>query len=256
MKTIYAIGGGEIKNKETIELDAFLVDKAKEHAGSKRPYALFIPTASHDFMPYYNSFHKIYTGLFNVKTDVALTVYHDYGLEKIKNKFKKADIVYVGGGNTLFMIDSWKKTGILDLVTEAYNREVIICGLSAGAICWFEDIYTDSLDSENKKNVPYSMAKGLGWVKGVVSPHYDERAEDFDQIVLNNYDEAIGIENNSMIEIIDGKITQSFSSNNKNAYRIIKNNDILSKESIKPQIILSTSISVSNKNNENEVKNG
>lgn len=233
MKTIYAIGGGEIKNKETIELDAYLVDKAKEHAGSKRPYALFIPTASHDFMPYYNSFHKIYTGVFNVKTDVALTVYHDYGLEKIKNKFLKADIVYVGGGNTLFMIDSWKKTGILDLITDAYNREVIICGLSAGAICWFEDIYTDSLESENKKDIPYAMAKGLGWVKGVVSPHYDERAKDFDEILLkNNFNEAIGIENNSMIEIIDGKITRSISSKNKNSYRIINKSGILIKEII------------------------
>ena len=233
MKRIYAIGGGEIKNKETIELDAYLVDKAKDHAGSKRPYALFIPTASHDFMPYYNSFHKIYTGVFNVKTDVALTVYHDYGLEKIKNKFLKADIIYVGGGNTLFMIYSWKRTGILDLITDAYNREVIICGLSAGAICWFEDIYTDSLENEkNKKDVPYSMAKGLGWIKGVVSPHYDERAKDFDQIVLNNYKEAIGIENNSMLEIIDGKITRSISSNNKNAYRIINDNGKLSKEAI------------------------
>ena len=232
MKRIYAIGGGEIKNKETIELDAYLVDKAKEHAGSKRPYALFIPTASHDFMPYYNSFHKIYTGVFNVKTDVALTVYHDSGLEKIKNKFLKSDIIYVGGGNTLFMIDSWKKTGILDLITDAYNREVIICGLSAGAICWFEDIYTDSLENDNKKDAPYSMAKGLGWIKGVVSPHYDERAIDFDQIVLNNYKEAIGIENNSMLEIIDGKITRSISSNNKNAYKIINNNGKLSKEII------------------------
>ena len=153
---------------------------------------------------------------------------------KKKNKFLKADIVYVGGGNTLFMIDSWKKTGILDLIIDAYNREVIICGLSAGAICWFEDIYTDSLENENKKDVPYSMAKGLGWVKGVISPHYDERANDFDEIVLSHYKEAIGLENNSMIEIIDGKITQSFSSNNKNAFRIINNNSKLSKEVILP----------------------
>lgn len=238
MKTIYAIGGGELKNKETIKLDAYLVNKAKERAGEKRPYALFIPTASHDFMPYYNSFHKIYTGVFGVKTDVALTVFHEYDLEKIKNKFLKADIIYVGGGNTLFMIDSWKKTGLIDLITDAYIREVIICGLSAGAICWFEDIYTDSLESENKKDIPYSMAKGLGWLKGVVSPHYNERVKDFDEIVLNNYSEAIGIENNSMLEIIDGKITKSISSESNNAYKIIKNSGKLIKEIIQPNIEL------------------
>ena len=238
MKRIYAIGGGEIKNKETLKLDEFLVNKAKEHAGEKRPYALFIPTASHDFMPYYNSFHKIYTGVFNVKTDVALTVFHEYDINKIKSKFQKADLIYVGGGNTLFMIESWKKSGILDLITDAYNREVIICGLSAGAICWFEDIYTDSIDSENKKDIPYSMAKGLGWLKGVVSPHYNERSKDFDEIVSNNYKEAIGIENNSMLEIIDGKISGSISCNGSYAYRIINNSKILTKEIIQPNIIV------------------
>lgn len=232
MKRIFAIGGGEIKTKETVALDSYIINKAKEKIGEKRPYALFIPTASHDFMPYYNSFHKIYTGIFNVKTDVALTVFKDFDMEKIKNKFLKADIVYVGGGNTLFMLDSWKRSGLLDLITEAYNREVIICGLSAGAICWFEDIYTDSM--ENQGNNKYSMAKGLGWIKEVVSPHYDERAKDFDSIVLNNYSKAIGIENNSMLEIIDGEIAGSISANNQNSYRIKNISGKLIKEVIAP----------------------
>mgnify|MGYP003289466449 CR=1 FL=1 len=231
MKRIYAIGGGEIKNKETLELDRFLAEKAKEHAGDKRAYALFIPTASHDFMPYYNSFHKMYTGEFDVKTDVAMTVFHEYDLEKIKNKFMKADLVYVGGGNTLFMIESWKQTGILDLITDAYNRGVIIAGLSAGAICWFEDIYTDSL-GETDKSAPYSMAKGLGWIKGVVSPHYNERQQDFDLIVSKNYKEAIGLENNAMLEIIDGQITGSICQANSNIYRINNTNGIITKTTI------------------------
>lgn len=231
MKRIYAIGGGEIKNKETLELDRFLAEKAKEHAGDKRAYALFIPTASHDFMPYYNSFHKMYTGEFDVKTDVAMTVFHEYDLEKIKNKFMKADLVYVGGGNTLFMIESWKQTGILDLITDAYNRGVIIAGLSAGAICWFEDIYTDSF-GETDKSAPYSMAKGLGWIKGVVSPHYNERQQDFDLIVSKNYKEAIGLENNAMLEIIDGQITGSICQANCNVYKINNTNGIITKTAI------------------------
>ena len=236
MKTIYAIGGGEIRNKETLKLDEFLANKAKEHAGNKRAYALFIPTASHDFMPYYNSFHKVYTGCFDVKTDVAMTVFHEYDMDKIRNKFLKADLVYVGGGNTLFMIEHWKKTGLLDLITDAYNREVIICGLSAGAICWFEDIYTDSLDNTEKENAPYSMAKGLGWIKGVISPHYNERQADFDEIVRKHYTKAIGLENNSMIEIIDGEIKNSYSSENMNAYYIYNDGKSLRKEIVLPHI--------------------
>ena len=146
MKKIIAIGGGELRERTTLAIDEYIAKLAKEHAGENRANALFIPTASHDFMPYYNTFHKVYTGVFNIKTDVALTVFKDVDLEKMKAKFEKADMIYVGGGDTVFMLESWKKTGLLPLIKDAYERGVIIAGCSAGAICWFEDIYTDSLE--------------------------------------------------------------------------------------------------------------
>ena len=109
-------------------------------------------------MPYYNTFHKVYTGVFDIKTDVALTVFKEPDLERLREKFLKADMIYVGGGDTVFMMESWKKTGLLELVQDAYNRGVIIAGLSAGAICWFSDIYTDSLKTDD--GVKYAMFKG------------------------------------------------------------------------------------------------
>ena len=69
MKKIVAIGGGELREKTTLKIDEYLANLAKERAGEQRANALFIPTASHDYMPYYNTFHKVYTGLFNIKTD-------------------------------------------------------------------------------------------------------------------------------------------------------------------------------------------
>ena len=108
MKRIIAIGGGELRERTTLKIDEYLAALAKEHAGENRANALFIPTASHDFMPYYNTFHKVYTGLFNIKTDVALSVFKEVDLEKMKAKFEKADMIYVGGGDTVFMSASWK----------------------------------------------------------------------------------------------------------------------------------------------------
>ena len=142
MKRIIAIGGGELRERTTLKIDEYLAKLAKDRAGERRANALFIPTASHDFMPYYNTFHKVYTGLFNIKTDVALTVFKEVDLEKMRGKFEKADLIYVGGGDTVFMIESWKQSGLLTLIQEAYERGVVIAGLSAGAICWFSDIYT------------------------------------------------------------------------------------------------------------------
>ena len=213
MKRIVAIGGGELRERTTLKIDEYIVSLGKERAGERRVNALFVPTASHDFMPYYNTFHKVYTGVFNVKTDVALTVFKEVDLEKMKGKFEKADIVYVGGGDTVFMIEEWKKSGLLPLIKDAYERGVVIAGLSAGAICWFSYIYTDSLKTET--GAKYAMFQGLGWINGIISPHYNERMLDFDKIVCYNYNRAYGIENDAAIVIEDGEIVKSVSSGGK-----------------------------------------
>ena len=208
-KRIIAIGGGELKTKETLEIDRYIASLACERAGENRPYGLFIGTASHDSMPYFNSFRKTYTSVFDIKADVALTVYGEMDLEKIRGKFEKADFIYVGGGDTLSMLKRWREFGLLELSAEAYERGVIICGLSAGAICWFEDIYTDSELAE--KDGSYSMQKGLGWLKGTISPHYNERVKDFDEIMrkMPVGATAYGIENLAALEFVNGELTKS-----------------------------------------------
>ena len=213
MKRIIAIGGGELREKTTLKIDEYIVSLAKKRAGERRVNALFIPTASHDFMPYYNTFHKVYTGVFNVKTDVALTVFKESTPERLKEKFEKADIVYIGGGDTVFMIEHWKRSGLLAFIQDAYERGVIIAGLSAGAICWFSDIYTDSLKTED--GAKYAMFQGLNWITGIISPHYNERMLDFDEIVCYNYNRAYGIENDAAIVIENGEIVGSVSSGGK-----------------------------------------
>lgn len=210
MKKIIAIGGGELKDRTTLKIDEYIANLAKARAGDRRANALFIPTASHDFMPYYNTFHKVYTGVFDIKTDVALTVYKEVDLSHLEEKFEKADMIYVGGGDTVFMIESWKKTGMLELIQKAYDRGVIIAGLSAGAICWFEDIYTDSLKTED--GTKYAMFKGLGWISETVSPHYGSRMLDFDKIVCYNFNRAFGIEDDSALLVEDGKVVGSITS--------------------------------------------
>ena len=230
MKRIIAIGGGELRERTTLKIDEYLATLAKEHAGENRANALFIPTASHDFMPYYNTFHKVYTGIFNIKTDVALTVFKDVDMEKMKAKFEKADLIYVGGGDTVFMIEHWKKTGLLELLKAAYERGVILAGLSAGAICWFTDIYTDS-EAALGEGDKYAMFEGLGWIEGKISPHYGSRMLDFDEIVCYNFDCAYGIEDNAALIIEDGEIVGSVSSGGK-AWKIERKDGAIQKTEI------------------------
>ena len=233
MGKIIAIGGGELRERTTLKIDEYIAGLAKARAGENRPNALFIPTASHDYMPYYNTFHKVYTGVFNIKTDVALTVFREPDMEKMKTKFEKADVIYVGGGDTVFMIDSWKKSGLLELIKDAYQRGVIIAGLSAGAICWFSDIYTDSELVNGAGEERYSMFKGLNWIEGIISPHYGSRMLDFDKIVCYNYDCAYGIEDDSALVIDDGKVVGSVTSGGK-AWLIERKDNKLQKTEIAP----------------------
>ena len=207
MKRILAIGGGELKNHETLEIDTYIAAEAKKAAGERRACGLFLPTASHDCMPYYNTFHKVYTGIFDIKTDVALTVGREIDAEKMRAKFEKADFLYAGGGNTVYMVEQWQKTGLLSYIRDAYERGVLIAGLSAGAICWFDEMYTDSLIEGE-----YAVYPGLGWIKGKISPHYNERMLDFDEIVLYNKFRAWGIENNAALEIVDGEPVRTIGS--------------------------------------------
>lgn len=216
-KRIIAIGGGELKERTTLAIDEYVAGLAKSAAGERRANALFIPTASHDFMPYYNTFHKVYTGVFDIKTDVLLSVYKDADVEKWQGKIEKADVIYVGGGDTVFMIEHWEKVGLLPLLRKAYDSGKLIVGLSAGAICWFSDIYTDSLKTED--GAKYAMFKGLGWIDGIISPHYGSRMLDFDKIVCYNYECAFGIEDNAALVIEDGEVVGSISAGGA-AYRL------------------------------------
>ncbi len=230
MKRIIAIGGGELRERTTLKIDEYIASLAKARAGEARANALFIPTASHDFMPYYNTFHKVYTGVFNIKTDVALSVFKEVDMEKMRAKFEKADMLYVGGGDTVFMIEHWKQSGLLDLIKDAYERGVVIAGLSAGAICWFSDMYTDS-EAALGEGDKYAMFSGLKWVEGKISPHYGSRMLDFDQIVCYNSFRAYGIEDDAALVIEDGEVVKSVSSGGR-AWLLEGKNGALTKREV------------------------
>lgn len=218
-KYLVAIGGGEIKNKTTLKIDEYVAELAKKHAGENRATGLFIGTASHDSMPYFNSFRKTYTSVFDIKAEVALIVYGEMNVEHIKAKIDAADFIYVGGGDTVFMLENWRQTGLDKLISEAYEAGKIICGLSAGAICWFEDMYTD-YEIMRGESSSYVMRKGLGLIGGAITPHFNEREKDFiPALRAAGIKEAYGVENDAAIVFKNGEFLRSLSSGGK-AYRV------------------------------------
>ena len=230
-KRIIAIGGGEIKNKTTLEIDRYVAELAKAHAGENRANALFIGTASHDSMPYFNSFRKTYTSVFDIKAEVALMVYGEMNVERIAEKIKKADCIYIGGGDTLYMLEKWAELGIDKLIIDAYNKGTIICGLSAGAICWFKDMYTD-YEIMRGESADYVLKKGLGIIDGCMCPHFDDREKDFfEALKAGDIKSCYCVENNSAIEFVDGVFTKSISSGGK-AYFVTYDGEKIDKKEL------------------------
>ena len=223
-KYLIAIGGGEIRNKTTLKIDEYIADLAKRHAGEKRANALFFGTASHDSMPYFNSFRKTYTSVFDIKAEVGLLVYGEMDMQKIADKIAAADCIYVGGGDTVFMLDLWKKKGVDKLLIDAYDQGKILCGLSAGAICWFSDMYTD-FEIMRGNSAEYSLHKGLGLIEGLITPHFNEREKDFTEtFIKSEFESAFAVENDAAIVFKNGVPERSLSSGGK-AYVIRKNGD-------------------------------
>ena len=231
MKRIIAYGGGNVQLKTTLKIDETVAELAKQHAGDKRAYGLYIGTASHDFMPAFNTFRKIFTSVFDIKADCVITEKAVMDEEKINAKFDKADFIYVGGGDTVYMLNRWKETGILSKIISAYERGVTIVGRSAGAICWFSDMYTDSYILRGETN-QYSFEKGLNILNGLACPHYNLRVNDFDEAFKNSsFNTAYAIEDDSALVFENGVLVKSLSSGGK-SYILTKNNGEIIKKTI------------------------
>ena len=229
-KRIIAIGGGEIKNKTTLEIDRYIASLAKAHAGERRANGLFIGTASHDSMPYFNSFRKTYTSVFDIKAEVALMVYGEMSLEKIKGKIDDADMIYVGGGDTVYMLEKWAETGVDKMLIDAYNDGKIICGLSAGAICWFQDMYTD-YEIMRGQSADYVLKKGLSVLDGAMCPHFNEREEDFSLALKSGkLNGAYCVENDCAIEFVNGEFKRVISAGGKAFFSTYDGEKIIKKE--------------------------
>ncbi|MDR2267121.1 MAG: Type 1 glutamine amidotransferase-like domain-containing protein [Christensenellaceae bacterium] len=198
-RIIVAIGGGEIKLKSTALIDRYIADLTKARAGDNKPKALFFPTASHDSFRYFNAFRKTYSSDMQFKLDIALLAKCDITIEHIQEKIEVADLIYIGSGDTPYMVDLWHERGIDKLILEAYNRGTIIAGISAGANVWFDKYHSD-IDVRASGLSNYSIHPGLGIIKGIVCPHFNIHRDSFLNVVSDtNCSPAYGISNNSAL---------------------------------------------------------
>src|SRR5271163_1862327 len=132
-RTIVAIGGGEIRTRGTAAIDREIIRLSNK----KNPRLLFIPTASSDSERYWKHVQEYFGKFLKCRTDVLFLIKEQPSREQIRRKILAADIIYVGGGNTLMMMRLWRRLGAGKFLISAYKNGVVLAGISAGSICWF-----------------------------------------------------------------------------------------------------------------------
>ena len=157
MEKIVVIGGGEIGNFETLPFDKRIVELTKK----KHPKALFIPTASGEPDGYIQNFNKVYGKKLGCKTDVLFLLKTKPTKKELREKILSSDLIYVGGGNTLKMMKRWRFLGVDKILKEAHKRGIVLSGISAGGISWFEAGHSDSMSSYNPDNWDYIKVRGV-----------------------------------------------------------------------------------------------
>jgi len=161
---IIAIGGGGFRrNPNHNKIEKYILEQTRKEI----PNIVFIPTASAEDEGYIVNFYSCFSKL-NCQPSHITFFQRTPRLDGIINK---ADVIYVGGGNTKSMLAVWREWKLDKLLLKAYNKEKILCGVSAGAICWFEQGITDSWASNlNAMNC-------LGFLPEMACPHYQEEKD-------------------------------------------------------------------------------
>jgi dipeptidase E len=164
MKQIIALGGGGFSMESSPVLDDYIL----EATGKADARVCFLPTASGDSDNYLMRFYRAF--LSKECEPSHLDLFRRSGRDLAKQLLSQ-DVIYVGGGNTANMLAVWKLHGVDEILRQCWESGVVLAGVSAGAVCWFEMGSTDSFG-------PGLSALGaLGFLPGSMCPHYDGEAQ-------------------------------------------------------------------------------
>jgi len=158
-RRIVAIGGWPWQDRhQERRLQEYLLGLARG------PRVCLVPTASAEDPSFLLLGHERWGPL----ADTSHVRFFPWPPDDLRELVLAQDLLVVGGGNTANMLAIWRAHGFEHVLREAWEAGVVLCGWSAGMICWFEAGVTDSFGPELA-----AMRDGLGFLPGSACPHYD-----------------------------------------------------------------------------------
>lgn len=213
MGNLIIIGAGGY----TLEAESCLIDQYFiERTGKSNPQICLLPTACGDRQETIENFNLYFRRYGAITSHISLFAIE---MEDIESHLLQQDGIYITGGNTKSMLALWREWGVDQALRKAYESGVIICGISAGAMCFFDDGLSDFLPNQ------YSPLDCLGFLSGSFCPHYvpgGERALVFEEHIHGKkMKPGIGLEDGIALYFENGMLSEIIRSRNEaQAYRV------------------------------------
>jgi len=198
------------------------------------PKVCFIPTATGDAATSIVAFYDRFTPSNAETSHLSLfnrTVYN------IEEYLLSHDIIMVGGGNTANMLATWRVHGVDVALEKAWDSGVILCGGSAGSLCWFECGTTDSFNLYELE----PLYDGLGFLPGSHCPHYDgeeQRRPLYHRLISEGFAPGYAVDEDAAVHFWGTDVHRVISSrDNAGAYYVQKIGDEVIETSLETTIL-------------------
>lgn len=232
MGRIVAMAGGDLQSNRSINKYIVNMDKKNTHN------LLFIGTASEDAEGYIDNIRITFEQMNCCVKALCLST-KEYTQNEIDELLMWSDIIYVGGGNTFYMMEVWRKYGLDRKLKEIYlNDTAILTGISAGAMCWFNCGHSDS------EVFWVNGVIGYGWVNDLLNiypyaycPHYEERVDSFDKMIMDKSILGLAMESGTAFVDQNGRIKYIKCNASAKAYIVKNNNGTMLKEQLETEMI-------------------
>jgi peptidase E len=167
-RQIVAFGGGGFSMEAGNPLlDDYVLGLAAA-AGRDRPKVCFLPTASGDADHYIVRFYRHFPASRCEPSHVSL-FRRDCGTDDVRAHLLDQDLVYVGGGSVICLMGVLRAHGLDVALRDAWEAGVVLCGLSAGSLCWFSEAMTGYHGSSRP-------VEGIGLLPASNAVHSDKEA--------------------------------------------------------------------------------
>jgi peptidase E len=165
-RRIIAMGGGGFSARPgDPELDAYIIEQARVRS----PAICLLPTASGDPDDQIQRFYRAFHDLDCMPSHLSLFRLGARPID-IRARLLAQDVIYVGGGSMSNLLAIWRVHKLDEILYEAWRRGILLCGISAGSMCWFHAGVTNSHGEPR-------LASGLGFLPYSNSVHWTSEPE-------------------------------------------------------------------------------